>query len=117
MLRREFPFFESGKLIRAMKMAPKPVQYKCARALLLMNEKRLPGKLWKGVPVPSDLGINYKIPHQFQGFMVKKGTPKAKIYSKLIENGKTKAAAPAGRRARPVRCVARVRAERAAAVG
>ena len=37
MLRREFPFFESGKLIRAMKMAPKPVQYKCARALLLMS--------------------------------------------------------------------------------
>ncbi|MEL0106570.1 MAG: tripartite tricarboxylate transporter substrate binding protein [Rhodospirillaceae bacterium] len=47
-----------------------------ARALLLLNEKRLDDPLWKDVPVPSDLGINYKIPHQFQGFMVRKGTPK-----------------------------------------
>ena len=30
-----------------------------ARALLLLNEKRLPGKNWKDIPVPSDLGINY----------------------------------------------------------
>jgi tripartite-type tricarboxylate transporter receptor subunit TctC len=50
-----------------------------ARALLLLNEKRLPGKNWKDIPVPSDLGINYNIPHQFQGFMVKKGTPKDRI--------------------------------------
>ena len=50
-----------------------------ARSLLLLNEKRLPGKTWKNVPVPSDLGINYKIPHQFQGFMVKKGTPEDRI--------------------------------------
>lgn len=32
-----------------------------ARALLLLNEKRLDDPLWKDVPVPSDLGINYKI--------------------------------------------------------
>ncbi len=47
-----------------------------ARALLLLNEKRLGGPIWSKIPVPSDLGINYKLPHQFQGFMVRKGTPK-----------------------------------------
>lgn len=46
-----------------------------ARALILLNEKRLGGKIWGKVPVPSDLGLNYEIPHQFQGFMVRKGTP------------------------------------------
>jgi tripartite-type tricarboxylate transporter receptor subunit TctC len=46
-----------------------------ARALLLLNGKRLPGPIWGKVPVPSDLGLNYDIPHQFQGFMVRKGTP------------------------------------------
>ena len=46
-----------------------------ARALILLNETRLGGPIWKDVPVPSDLGLNYDIPHQFQGFMVRKGTP------------------------------------------
>jgi len=50
-----------------------------ARVLLLLNEKRMNHPLFKDVPVPSDLGIKYKVPHQFQGFMVKKGTPKDRV--------------------------------------
>lgn len=50
-----------------------------ARVLLLLNEKRLKHPAFNDIPVPSDLGIKYAIPHQFQGFMVKKGTPKARI--------------------------------------
>jgi tripartite-type tricarboxylate transporter receptor subunit TctC len=50
-----------------------------ARVVLLLNEKHMDDPLFKDVPVPSDLGIKYKIPHQFQGFMVKKGTPKDRM--------------------------------------
>jgi tripartite-type tricarboxylate transporter receptor subunit TctC len=44
--------------------------------LLLMNDKRLEGDPnWKNVPNVREVGLNYDIPHQWEGFMVKKGTP------------------------------------------
>jgi tripartite-type tricarboxylate transporter receptor subunit TctC len=42
--------------------------------LALLNETRLDHPLWKDVPTIGELGAKYTIPHQFQGFMVKKGT-------------------------------------------
>ena len=44
--------------------------------LLIMNEERLKGdKNWANVPGTREAGLNYDIVHQWQGFMVKKGTP------------------------------------------
>lgn len=44
--------------------------------LALLNEERLSeDKNWKNVPSIKELGVEYDIPHQWQGFMVKKGTP------------------------------------------
>lgn len=43
--------------------------------LLLLNEKRLDHSLWKDVPSVPEVGLTYEIPHQWQGFLVKKGTP------------------------------------------
>lgn len=63
---------QPGKWSRHMKSGK-------ARTLLLLNETRLSGDVWGKIPVPSDLGIKYNIPHQFQGFMVKKGTPKDRV--------------------------------------
>jgi len=65
-------FAQPGKWARHVKAGK-------ARVLLLLNETRMTEKLFKDVPVPTDLGIKYNIPHQFQGFMVKKGTPKDRI--------------------------------------
>jgi tripartite-type tricarboxylate transporter receptor subunit TctC len=59
-----------------------------ARVLLLLNETRMNTKLFKDVPVPSDLGIKYSIPHQFQGFMLKKGTPPDRI--KILQTALSK---------------------------
>ena len=42
--------------------------------LALLNETRLDHPLWKDVPTIGEVGAKYTIPHQFQGFMVKKGT-------------------------------------------
>ena len=50
-----------------------------ARMLLLLNEERLHHPMVKDVSTPAELGIKYTIPHQFQGFMVKKGTPAKSI--------------------------------------
>lgn len=53
--------------------------------LALLNEERLSGdKNWKDVPTIKELGVNYKIPHQWQGFMVKRGTPPDRI-KKLVD--------------------------------
>ena len=46
-----------------------------ARFLLLINEEHLDKKGLKGLPIPSDFGLNYNIIHQVQGIFVKKGTP------------------------------------------
>lgn len=43
--------------------------------LLILNEKRLDHPLWKDVPAVPEAGLKYTIPHQWQGFLVKKGTP------------------------------------------
>lgn len=44
--------------------------------LLIMSEERLTkDKLWKDVPSVTDVGLKYDIVHQWQGFMVKAGTP------------------------------------------
>lgn len=43
--------------------------------LLILNEEKINDPLWKDVPSVRDAGLNYDIPHQWQGFMVKKGTP------------------------------------------
>jgi tripartite-type tricarboxylate transporter receptor subunit TctC len=44
--------------------------------LLIMNEERLTGdKNWKNVPSVREVGLKYDIVHQWQGFMVKAGTP------------------------------------------
>jgi len=55
-----------------------------ARVLLTINEERLPAM--PDVPVPSELGLDYKIAHQWQGFFLKAGVPddvKAKIAAAL----------------------------------
>jgi len=44
--------------------------------IALLNETRLDHPLWKDVPTIGEVGAKYSIPHQFQGFVVKKGTPK-----------------------------------------
>lgn len=43
--------------------------------LLILNEDRLDHPLWENVPSVPDVGMTYDIPHQWQGFMVKDGTP------------------------------------------
>ena len=44
--------------------------------VVLLNDERLSeDKNWKDVPTVADLGVDYRIPHQWQGFMVKAGTP------------------------------------------
>lgn len=43
--------------------------------LLILNETKLDDPLWKDVPSVRDVGLTYDIPHQWQGFLVKKGTP------------------------------------------
>ncbi len=43
-----------------------------ARTLLVLNEKRYPGV---DAPTPAELGVNYNIKHQVQGFFLKKGVP------------------------------------------
>jgi len=50
--------------------------------LLLLNETRLDHPLWKDVPTVPEVGLSYTIPHQWQGFLVKKGTPE-KVMDKL----------------------------------
>ena len=42
--------------------------------IALLNEKRLNHPLWKDVPTIHEVGAKYTIPHQWQGFIVKKGT-------------------------------------------
>lgn len=43
------------------------------RVLLTVNEERLPSM--PDVPTPSELGLDFKIAHQWQGFFLKKGVP------------------------------------------
>jgi tripartite-type tricarboxylate transporter receptor subunit TctC len=44
--------------------------------LALLNEERLTeDENWKDVPTILEAGVEYRIPHQWQGFMVKAGTP------------------------------------------
>ncbi len=43
------------------------------RALVLLDRKRLPEM--PDVPTPHDLGLNYNLPVQWQGFFLKTGTP------------------------------------------
>jgi len=43
------------------------------RALVLLDSKRLPQM--PDVPTPHDLGLNYELPVQWQGFFLKAGTP------------------------------------------
>lgn len=50
-----------------------------ARVLLLLNEERLDHPLFKDVPTPMEVGLDYDFPHQWQGFLVKKGTPDSVI--------------------------------------
>lgn len=47
--------------------------------LLILNEERLDHPLWKDVPSVPDVGMTYDIPHQWQGFLVKKGTDEARM--------------------------------------
>ena len=43
--------------------------------ILSLNEERLENPLWADVPSIRDAGMTYNVPHQWQGFMVKAGTP------------------------------------------
>lgn len=43
--------------------------------LLILNEDRLDHPLWEDVPSVPEAGMTYQIPHQWQGFMVRAGTP------------------------------------------
>jgi tripartite-type tricarboxylate transporter receptor subunit TctC len=53
--------------------------------LLIMNEERLTSDpLWADVPGVREVGLNYDIVHQWQGHMVKKGTP-PEIMDKLAD--------------------------------
>ena len=52
------------------------------RALVLLDTKRLPEMA--DVPVPKDLGLNYDLPVQWQGFFLKTGTPPA-VKAKIIK--------------------------------
>ncbi|MGI9522854.1 MAG: tripartite tricarboxylate transporter substrate binding protein [Hyphomicrobiaceae bacterium] len=49
--------------------------------LALLNETRLGDPQWKDVPAITELGAKYTIPHQWQGFMVRKGTPEEAMNS------------------------------------
>ncbi|WP_026379480.1 Bug family tripartite tricarboxylate transporter substrate binding protein [Afifella pfennigii] len=53
--------------------------------ILILNEERLDHPLWKDVPSVPEVGMTYDIPHQWQGFLVKKGTPN-EIMDTLAEN-------------------------------
>lgn len=43
--------------------------------LFLQNETRLDHPLWEDVPSAPEVGLDYDIAHQWQGFVVKAGTP------------------------------------------
>lgn len=43
--------------------------------LLILNEDRLDHPQWEDVPSVPEVGLTYEIPHQWQGFFVKIGTP------------------------------------------
>lgn len=43
--------------------------------ILILNEERLDHPLWADVPSIRDVGMSYDVPHQWQGFLVKAGTP------------------------------------------
>ncbi|WIY26568.1 Bug family tripartite tricarboxylate transporter substrate binding protein [Parasedimentitalea psychrophila] len=43
--------------------------------ILILNEERLDHPLWAEVPSIREAGMSYDVPHQWQGFMVKAGTP------------------------------------------
>lgn len=70
------------------------VQAGKVRVLMVLNETRLEHPLFKEVPVPSEVGINYDIPHQWQGMSVKSGTPRdrvAKLGAAIKTVGESKA--------------------------
>ncbi len=52
------------------------------RALVLLDTKHLPEMA--DTPVPKDLGLNYDLPVQWQGFFLKSGTPPA-VKAKIIK--------------------------------
>jgi len=52
------------------------------RALVLLDTKRLPEMA--DTPIPKDLGLNYQLPVQWQGFFLKTGTPPA-VKAKIIK--------------------------------
>ena len=52
------------------------------RALVLLDTKRLPEMA--DTPVPSELGLKYELPVQWQGFFLKAGTPPA-VKAKIIK--------------------------------
>jgi tripartite-type tricarboxylate transporter receptor subunit TctC len=52
------------------------------RALVLLDTKRLPEM--PNVPTPHDLGLNYDLPVQWQGFFLKTGTPPA-VKQKILK--------------------------------
>lgn len=47
--------------------------------LVLLNEERLDDPIWKDVRTAPEVGMTYEIPHQWQGFLVKKGTDDARL--------------------------------------
>lgn len=70
------------------------VQAGKVRMLMVLNEKRLDHPVFKDIPVPSEVGINYDIPHQWQGMSVKRGTPRdlvAKLAAAVKTAGQSKA--------------------------
>jgi tripartite-type tricarboxylate transporter receptor subunit TctC len=53
--------------------------------LVMKTEERLSNdKNWKGVRTVKEVGLDYEIPHHWQGLMVKKGTPEA-VMDRLVE--------------------------------
>lgn len=47
--------------------------------ILILNETRLDHPQWADVPSIRDVGMSYDVPHQWQGFMVKAGTPEERM--------------------------------------
>lgn len=43
--------------------------------ILILNEEQLDHPLWADVPSIRDVGMTYDVPHQWQGFLVRAGTP------------------------------------------
>lgn len=62
--------------------------------IVMKTEERLNDPHWKDVPTVKEAGVDYEIPHHWQGLMLKKGTP-PEIRAKLVDALKKVVQSPA----------------------